>query len=67
MSVTGGGLAERGLDFADALEVFAGPLLENLDSRFDYATIVGSLSATCVSEWSWLFGHGTARIARLSH
>jgi uncharacterized DUF497 family protein len=29
-------LAERGLDFADAAEVFAGPLVENPDERFDY-------------------------------
>lgn len=29
-------LAERGLDFADAEAVFAGPLVENPDARFDY-------------------------------
>ena len=29
-------LAERGLDFADAEQVFAGPLVENPDDRFDY-------------------------------
>ncbi len=29
-------LAERGLDFADAGEVFAGPLLTVEDRRFDY-------------------------------
>ncbi|HEX5231025.1 MAG TPA: BrnT family toxin [Bradyrhizobium sp.] len=29
-------LAERGLDFADAQQVFAGPLVENPDDRFDY-------------------------------
>ena len=29
-------LAERGLDFADSEQVFAGPLVENPDERFDY-------------------------------
>lgn len=29
-------LAERGLDFADAEAVFAGLLIENPDTRFDY-------------------------------
>jgi uncharacterized protein len=29
-------LAERGLDFADAEQVFAGWLVENPDDRFDY-------------------------------
>lgn len=29
-------LAERGLDFADAAEIFAGPTLTLLDDRFDY-------------------------------
>ena len=29
-------LKERGLDFADAERVFAGPLVENPDDRFDY-------------------------------
>ncbi len=29
-------LAARGLDFADAAEVFAGPTLEALDTRKDY-------------------------------
>ncbi len=29
-------LAERGLDFADAAQVFAGLRLENVDDRFDY-------------------------------
>lgn len=29
-------LAERGLDFADAAEVFAGPVFEQDDTRFDY-------------------------------
>lgn len=29
-------LAERGLDFADAVEVFSGPLFEQDDDRFDY-------------------------------
>lgn len=29
-------LAERGLDFADAAEVFAGPVFEQVDGRFDY-------------------------------
>lgn len=29
-------LAERGLDFADAIDFFAGPLVENPDERFDY-------------------------------
>ncbi|HEX5237062.1 MAG TPA: BrnT family toxin [Sphingomicrobium sp.] len=29
-------LAERNLDFADAEDVFAGPLVENPDDRFDY-------------------------------
>jgi uncharacterized DUF497 family protein len=29
-------LAARGLDFADAEQVFAGPLIENPDDRSDY-------------------------------
>jgi uncharacterized DUF497 family protein len=29
-------LAERGLDFADAEQVFDGPLVENPDERYDY-------------------------------
>jgi uncharacterized DUF497 family protein len=29
-------LAEHGLDFADAEQVFDGPLVENPDERFDY-------------------------------
>ncbi|SFK83241.1 BrnT family toxin [Methylocapsa palsarum] len=29
-------LAERGLDFADAAEVFAGPTVENEDEHADY-------------------------------
>ena len=29
-------LEERGVDFADAAEVFAGPVLEIVDDRFDY-------------------------------
>ncbi len=29
-------LAERGLDFAEAEHVFAGPLVEYFDERFDY-------------------------------
>ena len=29
-------LAARGLDFADAAEVFAGPLVEYFDERFEY-------------------------------
>jgi uncharacterized protein len=29
-------LAERGLDFADAPQVFAGPVFEFEDTRFDY-------------------------------
>jgi uncharacterized DUF497 family protein len=29
-------LRERGLDFADAARVFAGPHFENIDDRFDY-------------------------------
>jgi uncharacterized protein len=29
-------LAHRGLDFADAQEVFAGPAFERVDDRFDY-------------------------------
>jgi uncharacterized protein len=29
-------LADRGLDFADAGDVFAGPLIEAVDDRFDY-------------------------------
>ena len=29
-------LAERGLDFADALRVFEGPVFEFEDDRFDY-------------------------------
>ena len=29
-------LAQRGLDFADAEQVFDGPLVENPDQRFDY-------------------------------
>ena len=29
-------LAARGLDFADAGQVFGGPLIEEADERFDY-------------------------------
>ena len=29
-------LANRGLDFADARDVFAGPVFERSDNRFDY-------------------------------
>lgn len=29
-------LMERGLDFADAPQIFAGPVIEAEDSRFDY-------------------------------
>jgi uncharacterized DUF497 family protein len=29
-------LKERGLDFADAAQVFAGPMLTLVDDRFDY-------------------------------
>ncbi|MGQ0661531.1 BrnT family toxin [Sphingosinicella sp.] len=45
-------LAERGLDFADAEQVFAGPLVENPDDRFDYGeerfTTVGYLGERMV-------------------
>ncbi|MDO9225765.1 MAG: BrnT family toxin [Pseudomonadota bacterium] len=41
-------LAERGLDFADAPQIFAGPVIEAEDSRFDYGetriTSMGSLN-----------------------
>jgi uncharacterized DUF497 family protein len=29
-------IAKHGLDFADAAEVFNGPVVERLDARFDY-------------------------------
>lgn len=29
-------IAERGLDFADAAEVFAGPTIDDEDKRFEY-------------------------------
>jgi len=29
-------IAKHGLDFADAHEIFDGPVLEHLDSRFEY-------------------------------
>lgn len=32
-------LADRGLDFADAAEVFSGPTLEVLDTRKDYGEL----------------------------
>ena len=32
-------LAERGLDFADANEVFAGPKFQFVDDRFDYGEV----------------------------
>ncbi len=45
-------LQERGLDFADAEKVFAGPHFENLDDRMDYGEdryiTVGLLDETVV-------------------
>ena len=45
-------LAERGLDFEDAIHVFAGPTLEATDSRHDYGEVrwqtIGRLNARMV-------------------
>ncbi len=45
-------LVNRGLDFADAREVFAGPVFERVDDRFDYGEIryvtIGLLRARMV-------------------
>jgi uncharacterized protein (DUF4415 family) len=47
-------LAARGLDFADAEQVFEGPLVENPDNRFDYGRKGSSPSAGSASAWwSW--------------
>lgn len=51
-------LADRGLDFADAEEVFDGPLIENPDLRFDYGerrwVTVGYLrQRMVVVVWTW--------------
>lgn len=51
-------LAERGLDFADAEEVFAALLTENPDDRFDYGEerriTVGLLRGRMVvMVWTW--------------
>ena len=48
--------AARGLDFADAAEVFAGPLVEYFDERFDYCEVrlitVGLLRERMVVVWT---------------
>jgi uncharacterized DUF497 family protein len=45
-------LADRGLDFVDAIEVFAGPTFSFVDDRFDYGevriTTVGLLAGRMV-------------------
>ena len=51
-------LAERGLDFADAEQVFAGPLVEDVDDRMDYGeerlVTVGYLAERMVVVvWTW--------------
>ena len=51
-------LAARGLDFADAGEVFAGELVEEVDARFDYGEeriiTVGFLGGRMVVVvWTW--------------
>lgn len=51
-------LAERGLDFADAGQVFEGELIEEVDGRFDYGEerliTVGFLDGTMVVVvWTW--------------
>lgn len=55
-------LAQRGLDFADAEMVFAGPLVENPDQRVDYGeerrVTVGYLRGRMVVlVWTWRGDH----------
>jgi len=47
-------LADRGLDFADAVEVFAGPVFEAPDDRFDYGE--ERISGSCGAGWWLWFG-----------
>ena len=44
-------LAERGLDFADAGEVYAGPLLTQVDSRADYGEVRNITFGMLRLEW----------------
>jgi uncharacterized DUF497 family protein len=46
-------IRKHGLDFADAWEIFGGPLVPELDLRSDYGEIVGRSSA-CSEIESWL-------------
>lgn len=45
-------LESRGVDFADAAEVFAGPVFEFADDRFDYMGRPGS-SRSAISPDAW--------------
>ena len=60
-------LAERGLDFADALEVFAGLVFEQEDRRLDYGetrmVTLGWLRATADFWDAWSFWSGR-RVAK---
>ena len=56
-------LAERGLDFADAAEVFAGVTAEAEDTREDYGETRIICFGFCVAASSKSFTHRVARIA----
>lgn len=56
-------LIERGLDFADAAEVFAGPNVTIEDTRRDYGKFAGSQWGFLVNgSWCWS-GRHAAQIA----
>ncbi len=59
-------LAERGLDFARAAEVFAGVSVTVEDARFDYGeTRMTTVSVPMGAWWSWC-GRRAARCAASS-
>jgi len=59
-------LAERGLDFADAAQVFAGVTLEVEDTRKDMAKSASSVLAGSQAGWWWWAIRRVARSAMYS-
>lgn len=63
-------LAERGLDFEDAIKVFAGDYLEFVDDRHDYGEeryiVFGELEGRAVAI-VWTPRRGTRRIISMRH
>ncbi len=63
-------LEQRGLDFADAVKIFAGDYLEFIDDRYDYGEdryiVYGELDARTVVI-VWTPRGGTRRVISMRH